>query len=601
MTYSLPSNIRYSLAAYWQASKSLVLCGIAGTFARVALPFTAILLPRVVVDALAAGVPPYEFIFRVGIIILLLILFNFIKYHTDGYINGGFGMFGSFLFDTRFSEKKITMDYEMLEDPEIRKLQDKAMNACQSNHTEAMNLPRNLVDLVSNVFGFIIFGGVIAYVNPAVILLLILSAVINWLMLLRVRRYDLATRERRSKAERKLHYVLKIMRDPANAKDIRLYNLTGFLKDVFAVSMAKRIKEQNAFSNKTLAAELTDASMILLRDGAAYAFLIYLVLSGQIGLGNFVFVFAAIGGLAAWVSGILKSGSDIMQSGSEMGDLRIFLDLPDRSNTAAGHPLPRGDELPPGISFSKVSYTYPDAEKPALCDIDLEIKPGERIAVVGVNGAGKTTLIKMLCGLYAAKSGEIKLNGVPIGNFNRDEYFSLFSVVFQDIHLTTTGIIGNISSLPPNEADRERLADALRLSGLQEKTESLPNKEYTGIVRNIDENAIELSGGEKQKLALARALYKNAPIIILDEPTAALDPIAESEIYRQYADLTEGKTSIYISHRLASTRFCDRILLIDGQRIAEEGTHAELVALGGKYAHMWSIQSGYYSDSEEAV
>jgi ABC-type multidrug transport system fused ATPase/permease subunit len=256
--------------------------------------------------------------------------------------------------------------------------------------------------------------------------------------------------------------------------------------------------------------------------------------------------------------------------------------------------------LPPAISLRNVSYTYPKADAPALKDINIDIKPGERIAIVGANGAGKTTLVKLICGLYRPQTGSISLAGIDISEYNRDEYFTLFSTVFQDIHLLSTDIAGNVSQAVPEATDLERVFACLKLAGLYEKVQTMPLAEKTMLVRQINDDAVELSGGELQKLALARALYKDAPVIVLDEPTAALDPIAESEIYRKYAELTRGRTSIYISHRLASTRFCDRILFLDNHTVEETGTHDELMDLGGKYARMFDVQSQYYKrDGEE--
>jgi ABC-type multidrug transport system fused ATPase/permease subunit len=284
-----------------------------------------------------------------------------------------------------------------------------------------------------------------------------------------------------------------------------------------------------------------------------------------------------------------------------MSDINAFLNYPNTMNTGKGIPLPKADELPPSIELRDLEYTYPNADKPALKDINLKIKPGERIAVVGANGAGKTTLVKLISGLYMPTKGSVYLNNHSFAEYNRDEYYSLFSTVFQDIHLLTTDISGNISQQPPELTDMKKVDYCLRMSGLDSKMDSLPEKEKSLLVRSVNENAIELSGGEKQKLAMARALYKDAPVIILDEPTAALDPIAENEVYQKYAELTAGKTSIYISHRLASTRFCDRILFIDGNTIAEQGSHDELMAQKGLYANMFDVQASYYQDSAQPL
>ncbi len=213
---------------------------------------------------------------------------------------------------------------------------------------------------------------------------------------------------------------------------------------------------------------------------------------------------------------------------------------------------------------------------------------------MGLNGAGKTTIVKLMCGLYDPTEGEIFLNGINVKNFNREEYFKLFSAVFQDIFPIAASVSENVAG--SIEISKEKLSDCMKKAGIYDKINSLPEKENTKLVRGIYDDSLELSGGETQKLALAKALYKNAPILLLDEPTAALDPIAEQEMYMNYLDFSKERTCVFISHRLASTRFCDKIMLIENGEIAELGTHPELMLKGGKYAELFNIQSSYYND-----
>ena len=233
-----------------------------------------------------------------------------------------------------------------------------------------------------------------------------------------------------------------------------------------------------------------------------------------------------------------------------------------------------------------------------LDHISFSVKAGEKIAVVGENGAGKTTLVKLLCGLTEPVEGRILLGGAEAKKLNREEYYKLFSVVFQDIHLLPVTVAENVicREWTGEQEERDKIQRALRMAGLWEKVEKMPEKEDTYLLKGIREGAVDLSGGEKQKLALARALYENRKLLILDEPTAALDPIAEGEMYMRYADLTKGKTSIFISHRLSSTRFCDRILFMENGKITESGTHEELMEKNGKYAVLFALQSKYYQE-----
>ncbi|NLO35960.1 MAG: ABC transporter ATP-binding protein [Clostridiaceae bacterium] len=592
------SAIKLSLSAYWQVRKSLVICCALAVIFRVALPYTGIYMPKAVIDLIQQQAEPSRFLLVVGSLALLMVALGYGKSFTDTIVEHSTGTLSIFSFMLRTLSKQINMDYEQFEHPDFKTVMDKSEKAVQSNHTLAMNIPRTLVQLVSNGFSFLLYAGVIARINPVMLLVLLFCAASNWWALARSRAYIESTREDRGKLNRKYLAMQSTMRDPMSAKDIRLYGAFPWLKRFLQSLRTQNRQAEKAVLTRQMRVSLLDAALILLRDGIAYGLLISLLLQDKLALGEFVFVFAAIGALGGWISGILVAASDLGKSAVEMADMQSMLSYPDRMNTGTGAPLPEKEALPPEIRFEDVSYTYPNADKPALRQVNLTIRPGERLAVVGANGAGKTTLVKLLCGLYLPTEGQVTYAGKPLLAYNRDALYTQFSPVFQDIHLLSTDIAGNISQQPPDMTDDAKVARCLELAGLDDKVSSLPEKEKTLLVRAVHAQATELSGGEKQKLAMARALYKDAPVILLDEPTAALDPLAENEVYQKYAELTRGKTSVYISHRLASTRFCDRIVLIDGaaekDSIAETGTHDELMKLGGLYARMFATQASYY-------
>lgn len=251
------------------------------------------------------------------------------------------------------------------------------------------------------------------------------------------------------------------------------------------------------------------------------------------------------------------------------------------------------------FEFENVSFKYPGQNIYALKNINLKISDGEKLAIVGVNGAGKTTLIKLIMKLYEPTQGRILLNGVDIKEYNREEYFKLFSPVFQNVECFAMPIYQNISFEEEKNTDMDKVRKVLEQSGLKSKIESYDKDAHSNLLKIFDKEGIDLSGGEKQRLAMARAMYKGGQVIILDEPTAALDALAEDKMYREFDKMIQGKTAIFISHRLGSTRFCDKIAMFDGGEIVEEGTHEELIAKNGKYAYMYEVQSQYYKGKKE--
>ena len=608
LKFSIFSNIIYSAKILWQEKKFLLPMSFFGVIVAVLVPFTGILTPRIVIDEITAGATPGRFLAVIGILGLVLVVLH----ATRGWIMNTLYEHIFLATETRYNklsmEKMLSMDYATMEKPHFARCVSRS-NIYLGNAVSSSRFFSIFLDCFRALGGLVLFGGVIVLVHPLILVLLIVGAGITAIMLTMERKFD---KNRWDKGElwrvqQMLGYLSQVYGDKQNAKDLRIYDMIPWFNIRFDQYL-KQIQESDAkVSLRRLAGFSVGAVIVLVRDGAAYAYLVYLLLAERIGLGEFVMLFAAIGAIAGMISGGVHFVNNLFASSLELNYRRELLTFPDEPCVGEGAPLPPLDQAPE-IVLENISYTYPhfelkaegeltvyDDQKPSIENINVTIKPGERIAIVGANGAGKTTLIKIICGLYKPDTGRVVVGGRNINEYNRDDYFKLITAVFQDIYLLAESIIENVSQKTSEETDAKLAMECLERAGLGDKLKTLTDGADTLLVREVHEAATDLSAGEKQKLALARALYKNSPLLILDEPTAALDPIAEDEIYQQYAEMTKGKTSIYISHRLASTRFCDRILFMDDKTITEIGSHDELMRLGGKYAEMYNVQASYYA------
>ena len=590
------SNAMWSFRGMLKNSPGAFFIAVCGVPIAVFLSWAEIKLPALVVSEVTEGQTFAHAALSVGILLGATLaaqaLSNAFRILSNAYMS-----IYRFSQSVRLEKKLMDCFYETFEKKTTRDLYDRAQRATWmwDGKVRLWQVPDDFVSLVKNLLCYILFGTVISFASPWLVLFLTVTPVINWFCIRAYQNYEYRTRGERSDIDRKLEYVTSRSADFAAAKDIRIYGMSGWLKSVFRDLSDKSISWRKKLSVKSFLSRLPDLFVILLRDGAAYAVLIGMALRGEITVDSFVLYFAAISGFAGYIGGIMSAWNEMHEASLVVSDFREFLDIPDGDGNGNADIGPHLSHAPE-ITFEHVSFRYDGAEKNTLDDISFTLRQGERIALVGMNGAGKTTLVKLLCGLYRPTSGKIYINGVPADGFRRSDLYRMLSPVFQTVNTAHFSLAETVAADFGDRIDRVRVIECLRRAGLGDKIDSLPDGIDTCLDKQVNENGTELSGGEAQKLMMARALYKDAPALVLDEPTAALDPIAENQIYMQYRDMTEGKTSLFISHRLASTRFCDRILFLENGKITEEGSHEELISRGGEYAKLFEIQSCWYRD-----
>lgn len=490
--------------------------------------------------------------------------------------------------------KMSICSYPLHEKQDFNSLAVKAGDALSNNDRASEAIWNTFAGLLQNTTGFLIYLYLLKNVDVVVIAATVVTAVCGYLVNYRANEWNYRHRKEEMELFKRVQYVQQRAQDRYLAKDIRIFGMQAWLRELHDKYLMCYLDFGRRRERRYLAADLADLALGVLRNAVAYVYLLYMVFGGRIGAAEFLLYFTAVSGFTAWIGGIMENVSTLHRQGLELESVREFLDYREIFRMEEGEPIPPDRENEYTVELRDVTFGYSGSE-PVFSHLSLTIHPGEKLAVVGLNGAGKTTLVKLVCGFYDPDEGAVLLNGVDIRQYNRRDYYKLISGVFQDFSMIPATVAANVAQ-DMEEIDLGKVRDCIERAGLKKKVESLPKQYDTLLGRDIYAEAVELSGGELQRLMLARLLYKDSPIIILDEPTAALDPIAESDIYQRYSELTQGKSAVFISHRLASTRFCDRILLIEGGRIAEEGTHAELLAHGKRYTELFELQSRYYQE-----
>ena len=587
-------NLKYMLKNWISWDKKSLVYFFIRVPALVFQPIVTAYIPKAIIDAVTDGVTTQRLILIVGLLSLLLTFTIWMDPFMRELIRGG-ARIVRMRYAVMAFEKNLKTDYVNIEDLEKREMQKRAEKFYSGRWSGGESFIDRCNQFCVAVVGVIASGALIIKINFFIVLLIVASCAVEFFILKDLFLKEDETYGEISKRLNRFNYFYRLCKDGSAAKDIKLYSLSDYFIKALASALYETEKIYSKLSRQDAAADFLRALLNCVREAIAYFYLVYLVTKGQIGVSDFVFYFGVVTGFSNWVRGLILS---VINIGKSCKECEAFIAYINSGDTAEKGKKLCSKEVN-SIEFKNVSYKYPSAENETIKNINLKFSYGEKIAVVGENGAGKTTLIKLLCGLYGATSGKILLNGEDISIISKESYFDLFAPIFQDYYFLPMTVAQNICATA--EYDAEKLNLAFENAGIAEKINSLPERENSLMDSRVYNNAVDFSGGEKQKLLLAKAVYKDAPVLILDEPTAALDPIAENELYLKYNELTRGKLSFFISHRLSSTRFCDRILFMSNGRITEEGTHEELMAAKGAYYRMYNTQSYYYKEQGVAV
>ena len=595
--YSIWSHYRFMYERLWKYDWKLAFTSVLESIFSAAKPFIAVLLPAFIIGILEKGADAKTLV----VSCLVMFIGAGIVYGIADYLEQPIWIKYIFVrldkFWTEIFLKSVYMDYALYEKEEVQNAQGKAIEAADNNNTGVEGFYHQNIRLLTSIIGIVTYSIVLANVHPLIVILLLGLSLVQYDFHYIAAKYEEKNRAEQSRRYRHQMYLFDQSADVKNGKDVRLFQLQHWLTDLF-IKYNKEYRKQLSKNERLFYLyDFVGLLLNLIRDAACYGYLIHLLTKGM-DVSQFVLYLGVASGFGSWFQKISDEVANLSRSTKLIRHYRNYMDMTNDYMHGEGKEIEVESAVPFDVVFEHVSFKYPGSEKLVLDDVSFEIKKGEKLALVGINGAGKTTLVKMLCGFYRPTSGRVLINGMDITELDIEKYFEHISVLFQDSVLLSYTIAENIAGKKVEEIDSNKLQKVLEKSGLEEKVSKLPKKANTFIGKEVEEEGIQLSGGQIQKLYLARALYKDSHLLILDEPTAALDALAESEMYEKYAELTVGKTSVFISHRLSSTRFCDKIFFLKDGKIKEMGTHEELLERNGSYAEMFRVQSQYYMKEE---
>ena len=581
--------VKKALKAQIKISKKTIVFQVISGIMMTIVPIITVYFPKVMVDMMTSGQKLISIIYAVAALIGII----FIAEVLNDYFSIKQSIYDMKLrnhYAIQIIIKMMGADYKNTEDSVFL---DKQQKAFYSIGFIAFVGNTIFNSLLSSILRFILLFYILAQLDIVVIIFLTVIIYFNYKLNKKSMLKTKEIEDEKSPAKRKLDYNNSLILNFSGGKEIRIFNAFDYFLNKLRHNFSELLsfnKKQIIYTRKTnyYKGFLKSLQILIL-----YGYIMYEFSKGLITPGDIILFITATDQLSSSMESIMGVFSQLYNSVIHYNSFKDFMDIPEEFKLTAKKDTVLLTAAAPLIEFKNVSFKYPNTDDYVLENVSIKINPYEKLSVVGDNGAGKTTFIKLLLRLYDVTNGEILINGINIKDYDYEEYISLFSPVFQDFKIFSFTIKENICFDDPNYSE-DKLIYSIEKGNLAEKISSLPNNIDTYLFKDFVETGIDFSGGEKQRLAISRAFYKDAPVAVLDEPTASLDPIAEKEIYEQFNDMVEGKTAIYISHRMSSSKFCDNIAVFDNGKLAEYGTHIELMNLGRIYAEMYNKQAEYY-------
>ena len=591
--YSVINNFFYSIKKANMIDRVFVILLVMQGFCWGEIPIIVSYISKKILDLLSRQKDWYDIIIVVSFGIIIMLALDLIQKKIE-YSTFLRKMNIKFFLVRKRVEHNISTNYVNLENKDYLDMMDRARVASEEEKDGFSAVYNNIICLSRNILTISITISTVALINPIILILLFMFSVCEYFVLEHTKKENKRKyTDAMTPMWRKLGYLDGITNDFEYAKDIRINSAQSFLKEKSEeVNKKAHIITKNMYK-RWIRSETLMALFSMMQNVCIYAWVIWAVIYNNLSVGSVVFYIGITTLLNENIIQLFDVVADLQRVSIEINDYRYIEEI-DEMLVSENISNTKIDINNIELEFKNVSFRYPGQKENSISNLNLKINSGTKLAIVGGNGAGKTTLIKLLTRLYEPSEGEILINGKNIKSYPRDLYFKMFSVIFQDKDIFALSLQENVTLSDMTKSNNRKVKKSLNDVGLAYNSKIFQNSLDTQILKIFNKEGIDLSGGQRQKILMARALYKEAPIIILDEPTAALDAISEDKLYKSFARVSNGKMTLFISHRLASTRFCDEIIFMDKGRIVEKGTHNELIKRESRYKEMFETQAQYY-------